>query len=65
MSFQELAERTGKVDKNLMRALSAAGNPTASNLFEIVKVCIQAEGVTVVAHVQRQADDKLPQADLR
>lgn len=65
MGFKELAERTGKVDKNLMRTLSAAGNPTASNLFEIVQACIQAEGVTVAAHVQRQPDGNLPQAGLR
>ena len=65
MGFKELAERTCKVDKNLMRTLSASGNPTASNLFEIVQACIQAEGVTVAAHVQRQADGNLPQAGLR
>ncbi len=54
MGFKELAARTGKADKNLMRTLSASGNPTASNLFEIVQACVQAEGVTVAAHVQRQ-----------
>ena len=43
IGFKELAKRTGKLDKNLMRTLSATGNPTASNLFEIVQACIQAE----------------------
>ena len=43
IGFKELAKRTGKLDKNLMRTLSAIGNPTASNLFEIVQACIQAE----------------------
>jgi DNA-binding phage protein len=65
MGFQELAKRTGKIDKNLMRTLSAAGNPTASNLFEIVQACIQAEGVTVAAHVHKQTDGSQPQAGLR
>jgi len=53
LGFKELAKRTGKHDKNLMRTLSATGNPTAANLFEIVQACIQAEGMTVAAHVQR------------
>lgn len=56
MGFKELAERTGKLDKNLMRTLSASGNPTAANLFEIVQACIKAEGVTVAAHVHRQTN---------
>ena len=63
MGFKELAERTGKRDKNLMRSLSAEGNPTAANLFEIVQACIQAEGVTVATHVQKRADAGLTQND--
>ena len=56
IGFQELARRTGKQDKNLMRSLSASGNPTAANLFEIIHACTEAEGVTVAAHVSpRQA----------
>jgi DNA-binding phage protein len=51
IGFQELAKRTGKQDKNLMRSLSASGNPTAANLFEIVQACTKAAGVTVSAHV--------------
>ncbi|MGL1889776.1 MAG: hypothetical protein OCD76_24900 [Reichenbachiella sp.] len=51
IGFPELAKRTGKIDKNLMRSLSEKGNPTASNLFEIIQVCVEAEGVTIAAHV--------------
>ena len=56
IGFQELARRTGKQDKNLMRSLSASGNPTAANLFEIIRACSEAEGFTIAAHVTpRQA----------
>jgi len=51
IGFQELAKRTGKQDKNLMRSLSATGNPTAANLFEIIQACTKAADVTVSAHV--------------
>jgi len=56
IGFQELARRTGKQDKNLMRSLSPSGNPTAANLFEIIHAWSEAEGVTIAAHVSpRQA----------
>ncbi len=51
IGFQELARRTGKHDKNLMRTLSRTGNPTAANLFEIIQACTKAEGVTITARV--------------
>ncbi|WP_298822840.1 transcriptional regulator [uncultured Roseibium sp.] len=54
IGFQELARRTGKADKTLMQMLSASGNPTVSNLFEIIHVCTKAEGVTISAHVVAQ-----------
>jgi len=56
IGFKELAQRTGKQDKNLMRSLSEAGNPTAANLFEIIQACVKAEGVTVAAQVMPQSD---------
>ena len=56
IGFGELARRTGKVDKNLMRALGPSGSPTAANLFEIIQACMNAEGVTVSAHVVRKGD---------
>ena len=54
IGFQELAKLTGKQDKNLMRSLSATGNPTAANLFEIIQACTKAAGVKVSAHVVRE-----------
>jgi DNA-binding phage protein len=53
IGFQELARRTGKIDKNLMRMLGPKGSPTASNLFLIMQACMEAEGVTASAHVVR------------
>jgi DNA-binding phage protein len=63
IGFQELARRTGKVDKTLMRSLSASGNPTAANLFEIVQACMKAEGVTAAAQLHRIPDDALGHHD--
>ncbi len=54
IGFKELAHRTGKADKNLMQMLSVSGNPTVTNLFEIIQACIKAEGVTISAHVVAQ-----------
>ena len=56
IGFAELARRTGKADKNLMRALGPSGSPTAANLFQIVQTCMEAEGVQVAAHVFRQGE---------
>ncbi len=52
IGFAELGRRLDKDAKNLMRTLSPRGNPTASNLFEIIQACIEAEGVTVTAHME-------------
>ena len=60
IGFKELARRTGKNDKNLMRSLSPKGNPTASNLFEIIQACVKFEGVTIAAHVVPKPDSELP-----
>lgn len=51
IGFSELAKRTGRIDKNLMRSLSEKGNPTASNLFEIIQACVAFEEITLSAHV--------------
>ncbi|MBO6539966.1 MAG: transcriptional regulator [Rhizobiaceae bacterium] len=53
IGFQELAARTGKIDKNLMRTLGPKGSPTAANLFQILQSCTEAGGVKVAAHVIR------------
>lgn len=52
IGFGELARRTGKADKNLIRTLGPSGSPTAANLFQIIRACTQAEGITVSAHVR-------------
>lgn len=52
IGFQELAKRTGKQDKNLMRSLSATGNPTAANLFEIIQACTKVDDLTVTVRVE-------------
>ena len=54
MGFKELARRTGKIDKNLMRSLSTQGNPTAANLMEIVRTCAHAEGVVLSVRAQTE-----------
>lgn len=56
IGFQELARRTGKHDKNLMRSLGPKGSPTAANLFEIIRACVDAEGLTLAAHVTPARD---------
>lgn len=61
IGFPELARRTGKADKNLMRTLGPSGSPTAANLFQIIQACMKAEGVTVAARVIRPgAADRAP-----
>ena len=55
IGFQELARRTGKIDKNLMRTLSADGNPTAMNLMAIIRACADAEDIAITAHVAPKA----------
>jgi len=36
IGFEELAKLTKKDPKSLMRMLSGSGNPTASNLFDVI-----------------------------
>jgi DNA-binding phage protein len=62
IGFGELARRTGKTDKNLIRALGPNGSPTAANLFQIIQACMKAEGVTVAAHVIRPGEGTLVRA---
>ena len=60
IGFKELARRTGRLDKNLMRSLGPKGSPTAANLFEIVRACTEAGGVKVAAQVVRPAERMPP-----
>lgn len=59
IGFPELSRRTGKDAKNLMRSLSEKGNPTASNLFETIRVCMQEEGVSLDPHIITNASSEL------
>ncbi|MCY4128471.1 MAG: transcriptional regulator [Gammaproteobacteria bacterium] len=45
IGFQELGALTAKSPKSLMRMLSSQGNPQARNLFEIIRLLQQREGV--------------------
>ena len=45
IGFDGLAERTGKSPKSLMRMLGSNGNPQAKNLFEIIELLQESEGV--------------------
>jgi DNA-binding phage protein len=56
IGFPALAELTGKNAKSIMRMLGPDGNPTASNLFDIIGTLGRAEGVTIEARLQRVAD---------
>jgi DNA-binding phage protein len=63
IGFGELARRTGKTDKNLIRALGPKGSPTAANLFQIIQACMKAEGLTLAAHVIRPDERARPAAE--
>ena len=45
IGFEELAKLTKKDSKSLMRMLSPDGNPTASNLFEVIYVLEKRENI--------------------
>ena len=45
IGFEGLSKLTGKSAKSLMRMVSTSGNPTAKNLFSIISLIQQEEGV--------------------
>ena len=45
LGFETLGKEVDKSPKSLMRMLSAAGNPTAKNLFGIISLLQEKEGV--------------------
>ena len=45
IGFEELAKLTKKDSKSLMRMLSSDGNPTASNLFEVIYALEKRENI--------------------
>ena len=51
MGFERLSKLTKKDSKSLMRMVSVSGNPTATNLFEVIYILQKKEGV----HYELQA----------
>ncbi|WP_336485505.1 DNA-binding protein [Methylobacterium nigriterrae] len=49
IGFERLATATGSSSKSLMRMLGPAGNPTASNLFAILRAVQEEIGVRLEA----------------
>ena len=57
LGFDELGRLTGKAPQSLMRMLSRTGNPHARNLFEVIRVLQEHEGVrTEVRFKRRRAE---------
>ena len=54
IGFEELGNLTDKSPKSLMRMLSISGNPTASNLFEMIEMLREKEGVNFEVHTVQQ-----------
>ncbi len=50
IGFEKLAKLTKKDPKSLMRMLSSDGNPTASNLFDVICVLEKKEKVHYQLH---------------
>ena len=45
VGFEKLSQLTKKESKSLMRMFSENGNPTANNLFEVLRILQKKEGV--------------------
>lgn len=50
LGFEKLAGMTKKDPKSLMRMLSPSGNPTASNLFEVICILEKKEKIHYQLH---------------
>ncbi len=55
LTFERLASDTGLPVKSLQRMLGPQGNPTAANLFAIIKALQDAEGITLAVRLTRRA----------
>jgi len=55
ITFEQLAETTGIPVKSLQRMLGPKGNPTAENLFAVIKVLQDAERITLAVKPTRHA----------
>ena len=54
LDFDELCRRMGKAPQSLMRMLSRTGNPQARNLFEVIRVLQEHEGVQTEVRFKRR-----------
>jgi DNA-binding phage protein len=48
IGFEQLAKMTNKDAKSIMRMLSGAGNPTASNLFDVIYAIEKRENIRYI-----------------
>lgn len=55
IGFQQLGAITGTPPKSLMRMLSQSGNPTASNLLNVVSKLQEREGIALEVHARRRS----------
>ncbi|OAH26883.1 helix-turn-helix domain-containing transcriptional regulator [Methylorubrum populi] len=53
IGFERLAQETGTSSKSLMRMLGPTGNPTATNLFGVLRTVQKASGVQLSVAVGR------------
>ncbi|PZP38545.1 MAG: transcriptional regulator [Pseudomonas fluorescens] len=53
VGFESLGKVTGKPSKSLMRMFSSGGNPTADNLFAILRTLQEASGIHLAVAVAR------------
>ena len=53
IGFEELAARTEKPAKSLMRMFGPKGNPNARNLFDVIGCLQENAGVHLVVHAVR------------
>ena len=53
VGFPKLGEALHRSPKSLMRTLSAAGNPQARNLFEMVAYLQKLEGTVLEIHISK------------
>ena len=50
IGFAKLADETGIPIKSLMRMFGPAGNPSARNLFSVIRVLQKASGASLTVH---------------
>lgn len=53
IGFERLSQETGTSSKSLMRMLGPTGNPTATNLFGVLRTVQKASGVQLSVAVGR------------